>query len=325
LPWIYQRIHADPTPIDIAFIGTSRTGLSVHSRRLQEDLARRDVHVHAVNLHVIRTGRNLHFAIAKELLEYRPVKLVVLEINEWEDRKPHPDFANIADCSDILFAPLFINLGYLSDLVRLPGRQFNLFVDTLLQDSKLASPPSAAEQYAGPNLDHAEYIDTLDGRRHYNSSVHSRAEMEELRLRQDAEVTPALLPRSLDWLEYRLPRYYVEQILQLTAAHGVKLALLYVPRYGGPAEPPPYARLYAGRAPLLNPWPVLQNHRLWTDATHLNWDGAKLLTDELADQLVTRGFVEPGQRDEDESINAATSSEAEPIQRSPTSTPEHMP
>ena len=24
--WIYERIHTDPTPIDIAFIGSSRTG-----------------------------------------------------------------------------------------------------------------------------------------------------------------------------------------------------------------------------------------------------------------------------------------------------------
>ena len=27
--WIYERIHDDPTPLDIAFIGTSRTGMSI--------------------------------------------------------------------------------------------------------------------------------------------------------------------------------------------------------------------------------------------------------------------------------------------------------
>jgi hypothetical protein len=31
--WIYERIHDDPTPIDIAFIGTSRTGRSMNTRR----------------------------------------------------------------------------------------------------------------------------------------------------------------------------------------------------------------------------------------------------------------------------------------------------
>ena len=36
--WVYERIHFDPTPIDVAFVGTSRTGMSIHSRRLQDDL-----------------------------------------------------------------------------------------------------------------------------------------------------------------------------------------------------------------------------------------------------------------------------------------------
>src|SRR5580698_2403288 len=41
--WIYERIHFDPTPIDIAFIGTSRTGRSIHTKRLEEDLSRAGV------------------------------------------------------------------------------------------------------------------------------------------------------------------------------------------------------------------------------------------------------------------------------------------
>lgn len=287
--WIYRRIHEDQTPIDAAFIGTSRTGMSVHSVRLQEALARSGVHAHAVNLHTVKAGRNMHYAIAKELLTHRKIKLLVLELTEWEDRKPHPEFVFLADSADILLAPLFINVGYLSDLARLPGRQFGLFVDTQL--ARWGGPDAEPPPYAGPNLDHAEFMPSSRNQaRHYNTDTHSQAEMESLRREQDAAVTPELLPRALEPLEYRLPRYYIAKIFELAEAHGARVALLYTPRYGGPALPPSYERLYAQRAPLLNPWPVLQDHRLWSDATHVNWYGAQALTDNLAEQLIAGGY-----------------------------------
>jgi hypothetical protein len=39
---------------------------------------------------------------------------------------------------------------------------------------------------------------------------------------------------------------------------------------------------------MINPWAEIQDYRLWIDVTHLNWDGAKRLTDYLADVLADR-------------------------------------
>lgn len=289
--WIYERIHDDPTPIDIAFIGTSRTGRSMNTKRLQDDLARQGVNVHAVNFHVVKTGRNMHYAIAKELLSSRKVKLLVLEMTELEDRKPHPDFIFLADTRNVLFAPLFINARYFADLARLPGRQVDLFLETASQHFGWRTPDFTPPPYEGPNLDRTEALLTLDGVTHSLEGGHTLAQMEAMRIAQDSEVTPPVLPAALDWLEYRFPRYYIEHILNMAARNGTRVVFLYLPRYGGPSSPAPYERLYAKRVGLINPWPALQNYRLWTDAVHLNGPGSRLATDAVAESLLRDGYL----------------------------------
>ena len=134
-------------------------------------------------------------------------------------------------------------------------------------------------------------IRTLDGVEHDRDTFHSQAEMEKLREEQAHKITPPLLPRSLNNLEFRLPRYYENKILDLAGTHDTKVVFLYMPLYGGPGIPPPYAQ-YADRAGLINPWSVLQDYRLWGDADHVNWEGAKQVTDcvggVLAQQEVLR-------------------------------------
>lgn len=289
--WIYERIHSDPAPIDIAFIGTSRTGRSIHTARLEKDLAQQGVSAKAANLFIYKTGRNMHYVLAKELLESRKVKLLVLEITEQEDRKPHPDFVFLADANDVAFAPWFINLRYLSDLARLPGRQLDLFLQTQLAPLGVQKPDFVPPPYEGSNLDISEYLTSIDGQKHYFLQQHSLEEMEALRREQEAIITPAMLPGSLNWLEYRFPRYYMRRILDLAASHGTKVVLLYVPRYGGPSMPAPYAE-YASRFPLINPGTQMQDFRLWDEVTHLNWHGSQVLTDYVAAELVKGNYLD---------------------------------
>jgi hypothetical protein len=288
--WIYERIHFDPTPIDIAFIGTSRTGRSIQSKRLEEDLARTGVTAKAVNFFIFKNGRNMHYAITKELLEHRKVKLLVVEMTEAEDRTPHPDFVFLADPLDIIGAPMLINLRYLSDLARLPGRQFDLFAQTIQENLKLGTPDFVPPPYQGPNLDGAQFMVDISGRRHYFLQEHSFAQMEALRREQDARETPEVLPPRWNWLEYRYPRLYIARILDLAARHGTKVVFLYIPRYGGPARPQPYQQ-YAQRIGLINPAAQMQDFRLYDDAVHANWHGAMVLTDYVAKALAESDYL----------------------------------
>ena len=124
LGWIYERIHFDETPVDIAFIGTSHTMNGVDGAAVRAALAAAGGTCrHVVNLAFPSYGRNMHWLIARELLEHRKVGTLVLEVFENESRKAHPFFNAVADVSDVLQAPLLINLNYLSDLAQLPARQ----------------------------------------------------------------------------------------------------------------------------------------------------------------------------------------------------------
>jgi hypothetical protein len=228
----------------------------------------------------------MQYVVAKELLETRKLKLLVVEMIDWEDRKTQPDFIYLADTMDVVAAPVFINLNYFSDLVRLPGRQVDLFLQTEEQRFGLGSP-SYVPPYEGPNLDHAEFIRTLDGVKHYRNMRHTQAEMEALRQEQERQITPPLLPASMGDLEFRMSRYYMERILELAQAHATPVIFLYTARYGGPPLPPPYQR-YANRVALINPWAELQDYALWDDDTHVNWDGAKRMTDFVARALAAR-------------------------------------
>ena len=282
--WVYERINRDPTPIDVAFVGTSRTAFSIHGGRMQEDFARSGTPANVANLHIVKMGRNMQYAIAKELLTHRKVRLLVVEMDDDEDRSPHPDFIYLADSVDVVRAPMFINMRYFSDLARLPGRQLGLFVDTELQEHRWTEPAFVPPPYEGPHFDHAEFVRTLDGVRHDRNAHYSQEQMESLRKNEDANVTPHILPASLDWLEYRLPRYYIEKILSLAGQKGTRVVLLYLPRFGAPQQCAICTRLY-GTFTVVNPSGEMQDPRLWQDAIHMNWEGAKRVTDYVAGQI----------------------------------------
>ena len=138
LGWIYERIHYDDTPIDIAFIGTSHTMEGVDAEAVEHDLDEAgarpgdpDRCLHTVNFAVPSYGRDLQWIIARELLTHRRVKVLVLEVFENESRRAHPLFVDVADTSDILDAPMVVNINYLHNLVRLPFRQLSLWAKSL--------------------------------------------------------------------------------------------------------------------------------------------------------------------------------------------------
>jgi hypothetical protein len=68
------------------------------------------------------------------------------------------------------------------------------------------------------------------------------------------------------------------------------VVFLFVPRYGGPSTPPSYEQ-FADRAPLINPAALVADHRYWSEETHMNWSGAKVMTDFVAERISAEGLV----------------------------------
>jgi len=132
LRWVYERIHFDPTPIDVAVVGSSRVEAAISAPNLSEALSKTLGHrVEAANLAVPLEGRDLHYLIGEDLLRSRPeTRLVLMSLVE-PIRRTHPAFRYVADVSDVLGAPLWINYYWLENAAFLPYRQLSFFVQTL--------------------------------------------------------------------------------------------------------------------------------------------------------------------------------------------------
>ena len=76
--WIYERIHFDPTPIDVVILGPSRAQLGFGAAAVEERLAQHGKHVNVVNFAVEGSGRNMQSMIVDELFKTKSPKVIVL-------------------------------------------------------------------------------------------------------------------------------------------------------------------------------------------------------------------------------------------------------
>ena len=288
--WIYERLHFDKTPIDVAIIGTSRSagGLSgPHIERAYCLATGRRIHV--ANLAIPVTGRNMHYVVAKELARTKTVQLAVLELNEIESRRPHKGFIFLADSIDVVTAPVAINLNFASDLLRLPGRQIELFLKGLFAkpDLRMRFDP---DSYAGPHMDLTQVMYSIDGKMKSRDVVHAKTEMEFMRKIRAAGASPTyLMPPLLRPLEYRFPRRYVDKARRAIQKAGGALAFSYIPAYGAADYPDILRDELALRETILELGAdIPADHSLWLDATHLNATGARLASERFSQALAEK-------------------------------------
>ena len=111
--WIYDRINRNPTPIDVAFIGSSHTIHAIQDKKIEELLGQ---NLNITNLGYCRYGRNIEYLILKMLLEHKSPKLIVIEVHEDEEKNSHDIFPYLAETKDLLFSPTALNRDYFSDL-----------------------------------------------------------------------------------------------------------------------------------------------------------------------------------------------------------------
>ena len=279
--WIYERIHFDRTPIDIAFIGTSHTQSSINSKLVEEALNNNGVDQHVVNFAIPHLGRDLHYLLVRELIESRDVKKLVIEVQETEFRAPHPAFQRLADVSDLLSSPLIVNTGYFDNVFRLPLRQSVLYFRTLVDNWTGDTPGSVPLTYEGPHWDDT-YIthgtDTPRLAKHTAESLREPAEiLERNRINKLSVAEKFTLPNQRHSLLKRYNYFYLEGLLDLARAKGIEIVFLYLPFFHGP-EQPDSADLFRAYGSILRPIEILDDPGSWQNADHFNFSGASRLS-----------------------------------------------
>lgn len=295
--WIYERLHYDDLEIDVALIGTSRTGGGVSGPDLEAGYcALTGRRIHVVNFGMPGTGRNLQYVIVKELTRTKNPALVLIEVNETESRRQHNGFITIADASDILTAPLLPNLNYAQDFAGLPGRQVRLFFQTLFRHPQVTAKfnPGA---YLGHDVDNTRNLLLIDGTRQSRMIFQTEEELDlDLQKRNNGtaqiHLSPALKP-----LEYRVARIYLKKIEDLVAEDGGTTQYLYIPSYKQPAAPAELLKDLGVEDPILDlGGAIAMQPEKWRDATHVNTIGAIEQTGRLAELLAKKdpALGEPG-------------------------------
>ena len=284
--WIYERLHFDETPVDVALIGTSRMGGGLSGEEIEAAFcALTGRRIYVANLSVPETGRNMHFIIAREAMRAKKPKLTIVELNEVETRKPHNGFVFLADARDVLQAPLFINLNFAGDMLRLPGRQLQLFVA-----SAADTPPLRSEfdrgAYAGPHLDRTRELDMIDGRRISRFVRVEEAALDKAAAERSAAESSLRLPHQLHFLEHPFSRLYLKRIEALATDTGGDVAYAYLPAWRAPEFPVALNTDLELKRPVIDLGGEIANDAaLWLDATHVNGWGAAELSARFAQAL----------------------------------------
>jgi hypothetical protein len=278
--WMYERIHFDPRPIDVVFIGPSRTDRAVDALRLQQDLAKLGGSANVVNFAMPQGGRNVNEVIFQELLKTKAPKLVVIGVIEKPSRFGHPAFKYIAPRSMVAEPGYLGNLNYLQDLIYLPYRQMQLFVADLAPGFSGLTKSFDASTYK-PDRVQPKEIEIFDGTMRSATQPATAEELERGVHKLEAGTRQAILPARLADVEFGDERYYIRQITAAAQRRGIKVAFLFIPYYSGPdkVQEEPFYRQFG---PVWNASYLAPRADLYSDYAHLTVDGAGILTDWLA-------------------------------------------
>lgn len=280
--WFYERIHFDDTPIDAVFIGSSRTARGVVTPDVEKALAERGITAHLVNFSLPASGFDVRYSIAREALENRKVRLLVISLVEQFPREGHQAFGDIATASDVLTSPWLVNRNLPVNILRLPARQISLAAATWAPEGFGYRADFDPATYLGSSVDHRAFNPGQTGG---PKSAEAIAALDRESKFRRGDLTRPILPASLADVEFGVPRGYVRRIAALAREHDVKLAFLYMPFYGGFDHPSEKAWLEQF-GPVIEATFLKDDPMNYNDVAHVSQAGADLVTDWLADRLV---------------------------------------
>jgi len=290
LGWIYERLHFDTTPIDVVFVGSSHTLFGVDSEQVEKSALESGTALNVVNFGLAHLGRNMQWLLAKEAIETRSLRMIVIELQYDESRALHPAFFAVAKAADVIQAPVIINTSFASDIARLPARQASLFLRSVMPGVIGAQTKFQASLYRGAHWDdtYVERGSLAHPLKDIPPRIHGlkpekidaeRASWERLRS------SKLKLPQRITFLETRANFQYLTAIVDLAHARGVQVRFVYLPTYGDPSTPE-NAAFYAGLASTWGPpAEVFAPLAHWHDINHLNYSGALALSSWTGRQL----------------------------------------
>jgi hypothetical protein len=283
--WAYERIHFDKTPIDVAVVGSSRAEGSISAPVLEKELTEKFGRpIHVTNIAIPNEGRNLHYLMARELLENHPETRILLVSVVEQAEITHPAFRYLADAGDLLRAPLLINHYYFTDAAFLPYRQMSYFVQTQFP-SWFGMSRTFRRDYLGTGLDTTYTFHLPDGtvvdRYHVARPQELAAESRKLIEENGGQWRPRSRWNALN---NPLETEYTKRLASLAQQHSVEIIFVHMPFYK--SIPNMYDKsFYAGFGPVLDAEQYNDNPNDYSDAPHFNRYGTDLISQWLKSSI----------------------------------------
>lgn len=271
--WVYERIHYDKTPIDVAILGSSRLETSVSAPILEKELSEKlGRPIHVANLALPQEGRNLHYLVARELVENHPeTRIILVSVVERADLS-HPAFRYLADPGDLLRAPLFLNHYYFLDAAFLPYRQMSYWIQTQFP-VWFGVSRTFRKDYMGAGFDTTYSFHLPSGKLVDRYHVMPRDELE-VAARQSIDNLGGPWTEPTRWhaLNNPLENEYTKRLVAVAKEHCVETLFVHLPFYKSP--PHMYDEdLYRGLGALLDPEQLNGNPSNYGDPGHFNRSG----------------------------------------------------
>jgi len=267
--WIYHRVFEQPENIDIVFSGASQTSCGVMDELIENEIsAITGQKIKVANLGYCRRGRDIQFAMLKDLFHQKKPKILVLEVAEDEPKKSHPVFPYLAESNDLWGSFVFFNQRYFLNIwkgivVRFEYLKHRLFSDKSLNTNykteKFGYLPS--DQIAEPEIlekNKADWTNRL------------------------SKSKPELIRK----VELNYSKHFLEKIVELARQNNCEVVFLYLPESGSNLKYPLLKDYYESLGKLLIlPDSVLTNTKNWKDATHFNDSGAVKVSEFIAFEI----------------------------------------
>jgi hypothetical protein len=281
--WIYERIHFDPRPIDVAVVGPSRINRGLDARHLEAALAARGISARVANFALPQGGRDVNDVIVEEMLTQKAPKLLIVGVIEKPSRFGHAAYKYVAPRSMVVDPGYATNLNYLQNLIYLPFRQMRLFVADLFPGAfGLSKAFDPASYEPDP---HEDVLFTLkSGVVRPASEPGPIDEITQGAAEMKARTHPPFLPRSMADLEFGDDRHYVRRICAAAARKHVKVAFLFLPAYTG-STTIQEAPLYRTCGPVWDAGFLAPHAELYSDYAHLTTGGGDVMIEWIAPRV----------------------------------------
>lgn len=281
--WAYERIHFDPTPIDVLILGSSRTLLGLRTSLIEQRLAKAGKPAHVVNTSLVGEGRNSEWVIYEELLKaHRHPKVIVMMIAGSPRPWGHESFKYIAPASEIVTEARHGLYASVRDLMYLPYRQIHLFA-ALVAPGAFGMPRTFdPTHYAAARTDFTtSFFAPEGGWKEMEKPQTVEVLEQEVRTHPEGYIRHSVLPAPFRKITDADEAIYANLILREATRQGSKILFVYIPGYA--EQPEIIGRdFYERFGPIQDNSDLIRRHLLFADWQHLNGHGAVIASDRLA-------------------------------------------